>query len=136
VTDHAPRSTAARYALYQIPGWLLACAGAVTLYRWVDIPGWLAFALPLAWAIKDAVLYPLLRPAYELDHRPVIERLVGLDGVTVERLAPRGYVRVRGELWLAEPAATGPAIAVGHAVRVDAVRGTTLLVRPRPDTAP
>jgi len=123
-----PRSTLTRYVLYQIPGWLLAVAAAVLLHRWVGLPVWAAVALVVAWAVKDAVLYPFLRTAYEQDSRRVIERLVGLGGIAVEPLAPQGYVRVRGELWLAEPTTTNVEIRRGHEVRVDKVRGTTLLV--------
>ena len=123
-----PRTALSRYVLYQIPGWLLAVAAAVVLYRRVGLPGWAAVALVVAWALKDAALYPVLRAAYEPDSRSVIERLVGMVGIAIEPLAPRGYVRVRGELWLAEPIAADTTIGPGHPVTIDAVRGTTLLV--------
>ncbi len=103
-------------------------AAAVLLQRWVGLPVWAAGTLVVAWALKDAVLYPFLRTAYERDSRRVIERLVGLEGIAIEPLAPRGYVRVRGELWLAEPSTTDAEIPQGHEVTVDDVRGTTLLV--------
>ena len=111
-------------------------AGALVLHGWVGLPGWAAVTLVVAWALKDAALYPFLKASYEPDSRAVIERLVGLGGIAVEPLAPRGYVRVRGELWLAEPTAADVEIPQGHPVTIDAVRGTTLLVRPgeTPDT--
>ena len=127
-----PRTALTRYVLYQIPGWLIAVVVAVLLHRWVDLPGWAAAALVVAWTLKDAALYPFLRAAYEPSSRTVIERLVGLGGVAVEPLAPRGYVRVRGELWLAEPIAADVEIPRGHPVTVDALRGAILLVRPGP----
>ena len=107
----------------------MAVVVAVLLHRWVGLPGWAAIALVAVWALKDAALYPFLRTAYAPHSGDVIERLVGLGGIAVEPLAPRGYVRVRGELWLAEPTAAGVQIRRGHPVTVDAVRGTTLLVR-------
>ena len=125
-----PRTALTRYVLYQIPGGLLAAAGALLLYHWIGLPGWVAVALVVVWALKDAVLYPFLRASYEPHSGTVIERLIGLGGVAVEPLAPRGYVRVRGELWLAEPIAADVEIPRGHPVSVDGVRGTTLLVRP------
>lgn len=123
-----PRTALSRYVLFQIPGWVIAVAAAVLLYRRVGLPGWAAVGLVVAWVLKDAALYPVLRAAYEPDSRRVIERLVGMVGIAAEPLAPRGYVRVRGELWLAEPMTAGPGIRRGHAVVIDAVRGTTLLV--------
>ena len=120
--------------LYQIPGGLLAAAGALLLYLWLGLPGWIAIALVVALALKDAALYPFLRASYEPNLGSVIDRLVGLRGVAVEPLAPRGYVRVRGELWLAEPSSTSVEISRGHPVTIDGVRGTTLLVRSSEDS--
>ena len=127
-----PPSTLVRYTLYQIPEWALAVGAAVLLYRWGVLPGWTGALLVAAVMAKDAALYPFLRTAYETDASTAIERLIGLRGVAVEPLAPRGYIRVRGELWRSEAAAGAPAIRPGHPVTVAAVRGTTLLVRPAP----
>ena len=127
-----PRSTLVRYTLYQVPEWVLAAGAAVLLYRWGVLTGWTGALLVAAVMAKDAVLYPLLRTAYESDDSPAIERLIGLPGVAVEQLAPQGYVRVRGELWRSEATTVGRAIRRGHPVTVHAVRGTTLLVRPAP----
>ena len=127
--------TLRRYILYQVPGWLLCTAMAVILHRWAGLSEWIGLSLVVGWAAKDAALYPFLRHAYEPDAPSAIERLVGLAGITVEPLAPHGYIRVRGELWRAEPRA-GAEIGPGHHVTVEAVRGTTLLVRPRGKTDP
>ena len=89
-------------------------------------------ALVVVWMLKDAALYPWLRSAYEPDSRRIIERMIGLAGVAVEPLAPRGYVRVRGELWHAEPVDEHMTIEAGHAVTVQGVRTDTLLVGPAP----
>ena len=118
-----------RYALYQIPGLLVAAAAIGLLFRWTSLPGWAAVSLVLIWVLKDAALYPWLRSAYESDPGSVIERLVGLPGVAVEPLAPSGYVRVRGELWQAEAVPPEVEIGPGQAIVVHAVRGTILVVR-------
>ena len=127
-----PRSTLVRYTLYQIPEWVLAVGAAVLLHRWGILTGWPAALLVAGVMAKDAALYPLLRTAYETDASTAIERLIGLSGVAVEPLTPHGYVRVRGELWRSEATAAGREIRRGHPVTVQAVRGTTLLVRPAP----
>lgn len=54
--------------------------------------------------------------------------LVGARVAATERLAPRGYIRVRHELWSAE-AAGGQEIEAGTIVRVEAVEGLTLRVK-------
>lgn len=117
--------------LYQLPGLLVAVGVVAGLSRWTALPNWGLGALLVAWVLKDVALYPWLRSAYEPDSRLVIEHMIGLAGVAVEPLAPRGYVRVRGELWQAEPAGRDLQIESGHPITVDAVRDTTLLVRPR-----
>ncbi len=130
MTDRPTRGAGLRrYALYQIPGLVLATGAVLLIHRWTALPGWAAVGLVVAWMLKDAALYPWLRSAYEPDSRRVIERLVGLTGIAVEPLTPHGYVRVRGELWRAEPVSPAEDIGAGHAVTIDGVRGTTLLVR-------
>ena len=77
----------------------------------------MAVGLPAAWFVKDMALYPLVRFAYETDDTPPIARLIGRVGTAAQRLAPRGYVRVRGELWRAETE-TGAAVEPEATVEV------------------
>jgi membrane-bound ClpP family serine protease len=57
--------------------------------------------------------------------------MVGAEGIALSRLNPRGFVRVRGEIWQAEQAhgANGE-ILEGARVRVRDVRGLLVLVEP------
>ncbi len=123
------RSPFWRYTAFQIPGWILATAGGWWLYTSLRVPMWVAGGVLVAWVIKDMVLYPLLRSAYEVDDTRPIERLVGRPGTTAERLAPRGYVRVRGELWRAEAEGVS-AVEADTAVEVVDTEGMMLKVRP------
>ena len=117
-----------RYTAFQIPSWILAAIGGWWIHRSFDIPLWLASGVLVAWVIKDYALYPFLRFAYEADHRPQIERLIGAQGTTIGTLAPDGYVRVRGELWRAKTEAS-ETIAEGEAVEVTGVDGMMVIVR-------
>ncbi len=119
-----------RYTAFQIPGWLLAAVGGWWIYTTLDVPLWVAAGVLVAWVIKDYALYPVLRFAYEADHRSRIEHLIGSEGTAVEPLAPTGYVRVRGELWRAriEPDADTAEVTPGQPVIITAVEGTALLV--------
>ncbi len=56
--------------------------------------------------------------------------MVGARGVAEDRLAPSGYIRVRGELWQTEVMGGDPPIEKGASVRVREVSGLTLLVQP------
>ena len=126
------RSPFWRYTAFQVPGWILTAAGGWWLVTSFDAPAWVAGALPAAWFVKDMALYPLVRTAYEVDDTPPIARLVGRVGTAAQRLAPRGYVRIRGELWRAETDADAP---VEPEATVEVVGGAGLTLRVRPRTA-
>lgn len=121
-----------RYALYQMPGALLAAVVLLGLHG-VDLISatfaWVLFAL---WIAKEGILYPLTRRAYDDSTAGMVgaERLLGAPGVAEEDLDPAGYVRVRGELWRAEAPAGARR---GARVRVQGLRDLTLLVREEDD---
>jgi membrane-bound serine protease (ClpP class) len=54
--------------------------------------------------------------------------MIGERGFAKERLAPKGYVRVRGELWRAETINGGPPIERGQSVKIVKMDGLTLFV--------
>jgi membrane protein implicated in regulation of membrane protease activity len=117
-----------RYALLQLPGIALAGLALYALHRWWRLAAWEAWLLLALWIAKDALLYlPLRRALSAGEGRLGAAALVGAEAVVEQELAPRGRVRVRGELWQAQ-APDGDAIAAGTRVRVRAVRGLTLEV--------
>lgn len=122
--------TLTKYLLVQIPGWILAAAGLALLRQWVDFPLWAALGILLLWVVKDVVLYPFVRRAYESNSKTGAELLIGAEGIATEQLAPSGYIRVGRELWRAEAMRTDEPIAPGSRVRVRGVRGLTLLIQP------
>lgn len=84
---------------FQIPGWIITGLIILGLYSWRYLPGWVAIFGFSGWILKDVLMYPLLRRAYESDVKPGSQALVGMRGVAQDHLDPRDYVRVRGELW-------------------------------------
>jgi membrane-bound serine protease (ClpP class) len=56
--------------------------------------------------------------------------MIGERGIAKERLAPAGYVQVRGELWRAFIIDDGPAIETGQSVKIVKMDGLTLFVEP------
>ena len=125
-------SALTRYVLFQVPGWVLAVIAVVLLRQWFDLSLGAATALLAVWVVKDFLLFPFLRSAYEQETRTGAERLIGERGVTVERLDSAGYIRVHGELWRAEQLPPGEPIPEGAPVTVHAARGFTLLVQCEP----
>ncbi|MEW6665956.1 MAG: NfeD family protein [Thermodesulfobacteriota bacterium] len=123
-----------RYILLQLPGLAAFTLFLIVLESWIVLPGWLFWIAVAAWIVKDVVLYPFVWRAYDVpaagDHP-----LVGAAGVANERLDPDGYISIRGELWKAVLSEGSPPVDRGQPVRVIAVDGLTLIVRPGNDPA-
>jgi len=124
----------ARYLVLQIPGQFIAGVTLVMLVRWTELTPMLAGLLFVLWVIKDLVMYPVTRIAYERQEGGQgADALLGALGVAQEDLAPEqiGYVRVGAELWRARLRG-GERVARGAAVVVTEVSGLTLQVEPAP----
>ncbi len=119
-----------RYALLQLPALTLLALILILVNRWVDIPTWLVWGILALWAAKDAILFPFVWRAYDWNRSKVADPMVGERGITKDRLAPSGYVKVRGELWKAEIMEGDPPIEKGEGIKVGGIRGLTLLVKP------
>jgi len=129
MSKFSPKDPALRkYVLLQVPEALLAALGisALLFLEWIDGP--VAVVLGVAWLVKDVVLYPIVRPAYEEGPPHGTEALVGARGVVADRLEPAGRVRVGAELWNAVAAREGVAIEVGEPVVIERVDGYTVVV--------
>jgi membrane protein implicated in regulation of membrane protease activity len=118
-----------RYLLLQVPGWILAAVFAAVLMEYFSLPGWAAGGLLALIILKDFLLYPFLRRAYEDAEPAGAGALVGSVGTARQTLAPEGYVEVRGELWLAHAHPEDGPIAEGSRVVVVAADGVRLEVR-------
>jgi membrane protein implicated in regulation of membrane protease activity len=118
-----------RYALLQIPGQLVVLGLSLAAWEWLGAPGWLAWGAPLAWVVKDALLFPLVWRAYEPDDS-VSPGPVGQLAVAEDTLDPRGWARLGPELWRAELADGSGPVPPGAKLRVVAVDGLVLRVEP------
>jgi len=116
-----------RYAVLQVPAVVILVLVLTLVRRWVDLPAWFVWGLVALWVAKDVILFPFVWRAYDSDDT---NSMVGTRGIAEERLAPSGYVRVRGELWQAEVMGDGPPIDRGQRVRVRGICGLKLLVQP------
>lgn len=124
------RRVVIRYSLLQLPELAGLILVLLLIRLWIDLPEWLEWAIVAAWVLKDVVLYPLVWRAYDDRGQGARDALIGKRGIAEERLAPSGYVRVRGELWRAEVWGTGAAIEKGEAVRIRDMEGLTVTVEP------
>ena len=120
--------TLIKYSLLQIPALGLVVAILLLLQTWLDFSSHLVWLGAGLWALKDAVMYPLVWKAYAPYLPDPSQDLLGLIGICREPLNPTGYVEVRGELWRARLAGGQNRFDPGEKVRVVAVTGLELIV--------
>jgi membrane-bound serine protease (ClpP class) len=118
-----------KYVLFQIPGWIMSGAFLALLVHWELIATWLAVLGFVLWLVKDLVLYPFFRRAYE-PSATGSATLVGALGVAEGNLAPAGFIRVRGELWRAVASPADKVVPAGTEVEVVKAERMELFVRP------
>jgi len=118
-----------RYSLLQLPALALIILILILVQRWIDIPGWLGWGFVGLWALKDAILFPFVWRSYEWNGSQASNPMAGAYGIAKERLAPSGYVEVRGELWRAELMEDVGPIEAGESIKVRERRGLTLIVQ-------
>ncbi len=127
--------TLLRYLLFQLPGWILVVVVLLLLREHFRLPRLVEIGIVVAWLAKDVLLYRLVRPAYVVDPRSQLDKLVGATAVVRRSLEPAGFVMLRGELWRAVATGSGPLpIPEGTEVRVVGGNGLSLIVeREAPD---
>jgi len=118
-----------RYMLFQLPGWGIAIVVLSGLVEIWDVSFVFAASLFALWILKDLVLYPFVKVAYQPSGRGIngSDAMLGALGVAQEDLDPEGYVKIGSELWGACTAKDEP-ILKGTTVRVLQVRGLVVVV--------
>jgi membrane protein implicated in regulation of membrane protease activity len=117
-----------KYALAQIPEIVIFVVVVLVLQRWLDLSTRLVTLLIAVWVLKDILLFPWLRRSFEEGRPEDAQPMIGARGVAKDPLDPDGYVWIRGELWRAELVEGHPPIEAGESLKVEDVRGLTLLV--------
>lgn len=116
-----------RYTLYQLPS--AGIAGLLSFlaysFNWIGI--WTASSVVVIWILKDAILYPFVKSAYEGGEHGV-RAMVGLTGEVLFPLNPEGKIRVKGEVWKARSENLDE-IQSGASVIIVGSEGRTLLVK-------
>jgi len=127
VNDRSSRRVWLRYLLLQAPGWAAVALASEVLHRWIGVSRGLGAAVLGAWVLKDLLLFPWVRKAYEVGDSEAARRIVGARGTVARRLAPDGWIRVGGELWRATTQ-PGSVLEAGTDVMIVDVDGLELRV--------
>ena len=124
-----------KYTLLQLPGLVVLVILMLFVLRWFELPVWLLWCSVFVWVAKDVILYPFVWRAYDQPRGADTVTMIGAYCVAKERMAPSGYVLVRGESWKAELTPGSRIVEKGEQVRVRQTRGLTLIVEPLPPSS-
>ena len=120
-----------RYLAFEAPSWVLLAVVLVVLVRVWDLELSVAALVLALWVVKDLVLFPVLRIAYEpAGGSGGAENLIGALGIVSADLDPEGWVRIGAERWRARVSQGHGPVPSGAAVRVTSVEGLLLRVEP------
>ena len=120
-----------RYTVLAITTSLLEEAALATVVFWllprfdINIPLWGLILMMLALGVYNYITYRLGMKA--LVKKPIISPDIGSRGRTTTTISPKGYVRIKGELWQASSSST---IDAGVEIAVVGMEGMTLLISP------
>lgn len=123
------------YTLQAILGTVLEEAILVIIVLWalplfsIHVPWWGLAILMAALAIVAYVTYRIGKGTFFIKPKGALESLIGCEGRVVKPLTPKGYVKIRGELWKA--ACSEHECKNGDEVEVIGLEGMTLIVRPK-----
>lgn len=117
-----------RYLLFQLPELVLVGVALLLLVGLNVLAANVGWLLLGVWFVKEVVLFPFVRRAYEPSDPSGTASMVGATAVVINRLDLAGTVRIGPELWAACLDAGSEAAEVGATVRVKSVKGLTLHV--------
>ena len=123
--------TIIRYVLLQLPGYALLILILGLLRSFIELPGYATWSIVGLWIVKDIVLYPVVGRFYDPDYPKDWFSMIGLTGIAQEPLNPKGYIRVKGELWKAKVLDKEVKVNAGESIIIRGIDGLTLLVEPK-----
>lgn len=121
-------SVLSRYILFQLPELVLVCLVLLGLVGMDVLGARLAWGLLAVWLVKEVVVFPFVRRAYEPSDPSGVASILGATGVVTNRLDLEGMIRVGPELWAARLEAGCDPVEVGATVRVISIDGLRLTV--------
>ena len=122
------RKTVQKYIVLQIPGAVMVGLLLVAFYYAGYISVGMGALLFTGWLVKDAVMFRVLRSAYEPGPPHGTAALIGKRGVVIDELSPKGSVRIGSEHWSAVAADAAEPPGRGAKVRVVSVDGYIVTV--------
>ena len=123
------------YTVQAILGWMIEEAILVAVVLWllplfdINISLWGLAILMAGLAAHSFNMYRLGRPTFLIKPKVAAENIIGDEGTVTKRLAPEGYVKVKGVLWKATCDETE--LEIGDEVVVVGIERLKLIVSPK-----
>jgi membrane protein implicated in regulation of membrane protease activity len=95
----------------------------------INVPLWGLAILMAGLAVHSFNMYRIGRPTFFVKPKVAAENIIGDAGTVTKRLAPEGYVKVKGVLWKAMCDETE--LEIGDEVVVVSIEGLRLVVSPK-----
>lgn len=115
----------------------LIAGGVLALEEGSEATNYIGPALITLGIVSAATFFIVARKVVAAHEEPVrtgSEELIGSLAEARTSLAPEGQVWIEGALWRARLAGGADGVQIGDRVRVEAVEGLTLVVRPEPQS--
>ena len=123
------------YTVQAILGWMIEEAILVAAVLWllpvfdINIPLGGLVILMAALAAHSFNMYRVGRPTFLIKPKVAAENIIGDEGTVTKRLAPEGYVKVKGVLWKAM--CEEAELEIGDDVVVVGIERLKLIVSPK-----
>ena len=123
------------YTLQAVLGGMIEEAILVAVVLWllplfdINIPLWGLGILMAGLALHSFNMYRIGRPTFFVKPKVAAENIIGDEGKVTKRLAPQGYVKVKGVLWKATCDETE--LEIGDEVVVVGIERLKLIVSPK-----
>ena len=123
------------YTVQAVLGWMIEEAILAAVVLWllpifnINIPLWGLAILMAGLAVHSSIMYRVGRPTFLIKPKVAAENIIGDEGKVTKRLAPEGYVKVKGVLWKAT--CEEAELEIGDEVVVTGIERLKLIVRPK-----
>src|SRR4030042_2206351 len=123
------------YTVQAILGWMIEEAILVAVVLWllplfnINVPLWGLAILMAGLAVHSFNMYRIGRPTFFVKPKVAAENIIGDEGTVTRRLAPEGYVKVKGALWKAM--CEEAELEIGDDVVVGGIERLKLIVSPK-----
>jgi len=118
-----------RYSLFQIPSLIIVILVVFTVHHWYTLNNAVILIIILLWIVKDIAVFPFVWKAYSEKDHDKLSSILKQQGVAIDDINPKGFVKINGEIWQAELVDPHVPITKGQVIEVVEITKLKLKVR-------